>query len=82
MLKKKIEFNKKGLKCGINFYSHKKLENVQEYKYLGITFTSNGSMTRNTARENIYKKASQALFLTDGMCKTNECEPQVSSQTF
>ena len=74
-------FNCKGATCGINFYiGQQKLENVKEYKYLGVTLTTTGNMMK--AREHIYKKALRGLFKLKACLGNTNVNPGTSLRLF
>lgn len=54
-------FNKSGKMCSERFYVNGcEIDQVKEYKYLGLTVSSNGSFVR--AKENLYKVACKAMY--------------------
>ena len=76
-----VVFNQKGFQGGLNFYlNDHKLENANEYKYLGITLSSNGLLS--TARDCIYKKASREMFKLKSCIRQANISPRLGLKLF
>ena len=76
-----VKFSGNGHKCTDKFYFEgNELENVQEYRYLGIILSATGSFSQ--AKQTLTNKARKALFKLKSSISGHNFNPKICLQLF